>query len=67
MGMQIDQARRHEKTGNIAFAAALQAVAHHRNMAVGKSHIGDTVDALRRVDDPPATQNEIMQRHGAGS
>ena len=67
MGMQIDQPRRHEMTGNIAFRAALQAFAHHRNMAVGKSHIGDTVDALRRVDDPAATQNEIMHRHGASS
>jgi hypothetical protein len=67
MGMQIYQSRRHEMTGNIAFRAALQAFAHHRNMAVGKGHIGDTINALRRVNDPAATQNEIMHRHGAGS
>jgi hypothetical protein len=36
-------------------------------MAIGKGDVGDTIDALRRINDPPATQNKIMCRHRADS
>ncbi len=45
MGMQVDQPRGHQMTGDIAFGAALQALTHHRDMTVGEGHIGDAVDA----------------------
>jgi hypothetical protein len=54
MRMQIDQTGRDQMTGDIVHRPAIQRFTHHRNLAVQKCNVRDTVDALRRVDHPAA-------------
>ena len=62
MRVQIDQAGRHDLARHIKDAAGAvgEVRAGRDDLAVGKSHIHDAVDGLRRIDDAPTAQNEII-------
>ena len=64
MGVQVDQAGRHDVALHVAhFRRVGQVVPHLGDLAAGERHVGDAVDVLRRVDDPPALQDEV-ECHG---
>jgi hypothetical protein len=65
MGVQVDQPRRHDQSGNIAdgATAGVQAGADRGDLAAGEGDVGDAVDALRRVDHPSIPEHEI-EGHG---
>ena len=60
MGVQIDQAWRHDLAAAIAYAAPLQAVANGGNLAIGEGDIGHTVDILGGIDNATAFQDQVM-------
>jgi hypothetical protein len=60
MGVQVDQAGRHDLAGDVARVLGRQALADRRHLAARESHVGHSVDILRRIDHPAALQYEIV-------
>ena len=59
--VQVDQAGRDDVALHVAhFGRVAEIVADLRDLAAGERHVGDAVDVLRRVDDAPALQDEIV-------
>src|SRR5258708_18493681 len=60
MGVQIDQPRHHDQTGDIArLLTASQVRSELRHLAIDKRHIQPGIHALRRIDQPPTFQDQI--------
>ncbi len=65
MGVQVDQAGRHDLACNVAHGGRgirLQAAADLRHLAVGKRDVADRVEPLRGVDHAAAAQDQV-ERH----
>src|SRR6478609_8939270 len=60
MGMRIDQPGQDQRTAHIDRLPRPREIrADRRDLAVGDRDILDTVEPLRRIDDPPALQNQV--------
>ena len=70
MRVQVDQAGRDDVALHVAhFRGAAEIVADFGDLAARERHVGDAVDVLRGIDDPPALQDEIVghvSRHSGG-
>ena len=64
MGVQVDQAGGDDLAASIdgLGAGARQVAADRGDLAVGKGDVGDLVAPVRRIDDPPAGDDQL--RHG---
>jgi hypothetical protein len=65
VGVQVDEARRDEVARHVAHlgcGAGGEIGADRGDFAFGKADVGDRVEVLRRIDDPPALEDEI-DRH----
>jgi hypothetical protein len=63
MGVQVDQAGADDKARHVADIGAvtrLQVRPDLRDLAGGEGDVGDAVEVLRRVDDAPALEDEIV-------
>ena len=62
MGVQVDQAGRDDEARDVAHIGArvVKPVADLRDLAGGEGDIGDPVEILRRVDDAPALEDEVV-------
>ena len=65
--MHVDQARRHDPARDVDHLGSWvrgNAGAYSGNLAPCEADVGHRVEMLRRIDDPPAFQNEI-DGHGS--
>jgi hypothetical protein len=61
MRVQVDQPGRDHVALHVAnFRCIAQIVADLGDLAARECHVGDAVDTLRRVDDAPALQDQIV-------
>ena len=59
MGMEVDQAGRDDQPAHVADHFAFKPRPKLRDAAVAKTDVHDGVDALGRIDDAAAAQDEI--------
>ena len=68
VGMEVDHARHDDSATDLALdlgRARLRVGAQGRDLAVLEGDVQHLVGARARIDDPPATQNNIEHRHHA--
>src|SRR5262249_10197957 len=66
VGVQVDEARRHDRSRNIAHLAGAAGLQLEGYLAVRDLHTLCRVEPLRGIDYPPSSKNEIVG-HGSAS